>query len=462
MSVQDINWEEIGAKLPYERTPEAYEQRTKLFDLMDPNGNGYLSLAEVDKGLRDILQIDEIFDAKPAIMRAFQAAKNYLPTDAGTPGEDYVQRKEFRILLQFLRNYFELWIMFDSLDTGEDRRVDLGEFQAAIPKLAEWGVLIAESKAEDEFNKIDTNDGGQVLFAEFCSWAIKQKLDLGEEKDGGDKDEVELGMTVEEKIKDTFQRYDADGNGVITPEELTALFSELDPGLSENEIKQIIGVSDANKDGVIDFKEFVDWLFGRKGGKGGKVVEKQRQEAAVSAIDWDRIAQALPYDRSPESKEKRMELFTLFDPNGNGYLSLAEVDKGIRDILRVDDLFHAKPAIMRAFQDAKNVAPSAEGSPGADYVQRTEFRILLQSLRHYFELWVIFQTVDAEGDRRIDLEEFAAARERLIEWGAQLPDEGSEAAVFDEIDSNNGGQVLFSEFCRWAIKQKLDLGEEDE
>jgi hypothetical protein len=35
------------------------------------NGNGYLSLAEVDKGLRDVVKIPTIFDVKPVIMRAF-------------------------------------------------------------------------------------------------------------------------------------------------------------------------------------------------------------------------------------------------------------------------------------------------------------------------------------------------------------------------------------------------------
>ena len=33
--------------------------------------------------------------------------------------------------------------------------------------------------------------------------------------------------------------------------------------------------------------------------------------------------------------------------NGNGYLSLAEVDKGLKDILRCDNLFNCKPAIFR-------------------------------------------------------------------------------------------------------------------
>jgi hypothetical protein len=44
--------------------------------LFDPNGNGLLSLAECEKGVRDILKLDELFDCKPVILRAYQAAKD--------------------------------------------------------------------------------------------------------------------------------------------------------------------------------------------------------------------------------------------------------------------------------------------------------------------------------------------------------------------------------------------------
>ena len=44
-------------------------------------------------------------------------------------------------------------------------------------------------------------------------------------------------------------------------------------------------------------------------------------------IDWETINAKLPYERNDESKEKRRELFKQFDPNSNGYLSLAEVRK---------------------------------------------------------------------------------------------------------------------------------------
>jgi Ca2+-binding EF-hand superfamily protein len=45
----DINWEEINEKLPFERTDDAKEKRRELFKQFDPNGNGYLSLAEVSR-----------------------------------------------------------------------------------------------------------------------------------------------------------------------------------------------------------------------------------------------------------------------------------------------------------------------------------------------------------------------------------------------------------------------------
>ena len=45
----------------------------------------------------------------------------------------------------------------------------------------------------------------------------------------------------------------------------------------------------------------------------------------MSDVDWAAINEKLPFERTDEAKEKRRELFKQFDPNGNGYLSLAEV-----------------------------------------------------------------------------------------------------------------------------------------
>lgn len=45
----------------------------------------------------------------------------------------------------------------------------------------------------------------------------------------------------------------------------------------------------------------------------------------------------------------RQEYWKGFDNNGNGYVSLAETEKGVRDVIKIQNMFDAKPAIMRAF-----------------------------------------------------------------------------------------------------------------
>ena len=76
---------------------------------------------------------------------------------------------------------FELWAMFELIDTGDDRRVDLGEFKKAVPLLEKWGVRVTD--AEGTFKEIDKNGGGQVLFDEFVDWGVKKGLDLEDDDD---------------------------------------------------------------------------------------------------------------------------------------------------------------------------------------------------------------------------------------------------------------------------------------
>uniref|UniRef100_A0A0G4HUU7 EF-hand domain-containing protein n=1 Tax=Chromera velia CCMP2878 TaxID=1169474 RepID=A0A0G4HUU7_9ALVE len=163
-----------------EKNPEEFQRRKKMFSQFDPNGNGFLSLAEVDKGIRDILAIDALFDCKPAIMRAFQAAKQCAKSKSKY-GDDYIEFREFRFFLVKLRQYFEIWQMFAAVDSSSDRRVSLDEFKEALPKLEAWGCTVEDADAE--FKKIDTSGGGMVLFDEFAAWAIMKGLDLEDDDD---------------------------------------------------------------------------------------------------------------------------------------------------------------------------------------------------------------------------------------------------------------------------------------
>lgn len=108
----------------------------------------------------------------------------------------------------------------------------------------------------------------------------------------------------------------------------------------------------------------------------------------------------IPVTSSEADVAKRKKLFREFDVNGNQYLSLAEIDKGIRDILELPELFEAKPVIMRAYQASKDKIKSAH-TFGDDYVSRAEFKFLLIYLKFYYELWEDFKTIDVDGERRV-------------------------------------------------------------
>lgn len=86
---------------------------------------------------------------------------------------------------------------------------------------------------------------------------------------------------------------------------------------------------------------------------------------------WRLLKDKLPWGSSPEHVAKRDQFWAGFDVNGNGYLSLAEVDKGIRDVLGLPALFAAKPVLMRAFMMVKEFHP-AMNKHSDDYITKGE------------------------------------------------------------------------------------------
>ena len=180
---KDFDWNALLAKLPVKKNKEEREKRRKLWRCIDANGNGVASLAELDRGIIDVLNLPQIFNVKKPILRAFVAAKNKYKSKRKC-GEDYVEWMEFRIFLVYLRQYFEYWVMFCRIDENFDKKVSLQEFKEAVPLMAEWGVKI--DNPEEEFRKIDTNNGGSVLFDEFCHYAISKELDLEDDDDFDD------------------------------------------------------------------------------------------------------------------------------------------------------------------------------------------------------------------------------------------------------------------------------------
>ena len=65
------------------------------------------------------------------------------------------------------------------------------------------------------------------------------------------------------------------------------------------------------------------------------------------------------------------------------------LQQGIRDVIAVDELFDAIPAINMSFHHVKNVSKTPN-KHGPDYIEFCEFRLFLKTLRQYFEYYQAF------------------------------------------------------------------------
>ena len=182
---KNYDWDSLISKLPIKKTLEERKKRKELWNKIDINGNNFVSLAEFDKGIRDVLNLPDLFKLKKVILRAFKAAKNKVKSSSKY-GDEFVGWLEFRIILVYLRQYFEYYVMFCRIDSSNDFKISINEFKKAIPTLEKWGIKINDP--ESEFNKIDINNGGVIMFDEFCTYAIKKNLDLEDDDDFDDDD----------------------------------------------------------------------------------------------------------------------------------------------------------------------------------------------------------------------------------------------------------------------------------
>lgn len=60
-----------------------------------------------------------------------------------------------------------------------------------------------------------------------------------------------------------FKRFDSNGDGVISREELAKIFMAMDPDVwTEARVDKLMKAADRNRDGLIQYEEFVKWLIG--------------------------------------------------------------------------------------------------------------------------------------------------------------------------------------------------------
>lgn len=154
MPVADAKEDKV-LKVDEKFTDQQIADLFKRFDVT--NNNGLLSLAEIDKAVIELYPA--MSSNKDAIRRA------YVVSDLSKDG--FITVDEFRGLLSYLAYYHKLYEAFKVMDKNSDRRIDFAEFSKGHELM---GIKADEKDLRKDFDGVDINKGGFILFDEYCHW----------------------------------------------------------------------------------------------------------------------------------------------------------------------------------------------------------------------------------------------------------------------------------------------------
>mmetsp|Transcript_65916 Transcript_65916/g.141065 ORF Transcript_65916/g.141065 Transcript_65916/m.141065 type:complete len:305 (-) Transcript_65916:84-998(-) len=199
---------------------------------------------------------------------------------------------------------------------------------------------------------------------------------------------------VSGKIKTIFQRYDTDGNGTISKEELQQVIQKLGK-FSGGDIDAIFAQMDTNKDGMVQYQEFVDWVF-------------NEQTLSNSNANADKIQAAIR----------------------------ACVD-GVGSIGTLMDEMGIDIALDGEEADFVDVVASLEGLSNK-------------------QLRDVFQGADIDKSGNLQLGEIQSM---LFPWATSVTgtDALTVAKVFAQMDRNNDGKITCAEFISYILERKKRL-----
>lgn len=95
------------------------------------------------------------------------------------------------------------------------------------------------------------------------------------------------------EFKEAFSLFDRDGDGRVTTQDVGTVMRALGLNPTEAEMKEMLAAADVNQHGTVDFPEFLTLMAGKA--------------------------------RHAESEHELLQAFQVFDKNGKGFISAAEL-----------------------------------------------------------------------------------------------------------------------------------------
>eukprot|EP00928_Gymnodinium_smaydae_P047820 TRINITY_DN31942_c0_g1_i1.p1 TRINITY_DN31942_c0_g1~~TRINITY_DN31942_c0_g1_i1.p1 ORF type:complete len:251 (+),score=69.57 TRINITY_DN31942_c0_g1_i1:69-821(+) len=247
------DWESVKASLPTGVTEEDKKRRQELWRQFNVAGTTHLALFELDAAIEKVLDCRELFEAKAAVRRAHAYARAVNPSGP----KDQLEFCEFRLLLVYLKGFFEVYQIFTSIDKSRDMELSVSELRTAGPRLAAAGVHVADPEALWRELK---GSNEVVDFGEFADWATRQGL-------AGPELLERSHAEADTQLKDAFKEWSRrlgntnDGGASVGAEELKRLLLLVDPALKETDLKTLVDdLILKSSDGRVSIDSFIDSL----------------------------------------------------------------------------------------------------------------------------------------------------------------------------------------------------------
>ncbi|KAG0339519.1 hypothetical protein BG004_006781 [Podila humilis] len=142
---------------------------------------------------------------------------------------------------------------FDAMDTDLDGHISESEFRRSMQNASR-----RQPSTEDAhkfFEQVDTDKDGKINLHEFVNAC--DMLGLGtKSNNNNNKSDFVQGKMHQSEIDEIFNKFDLDGNGVITAEELGKVLESQGEKLTAEELDQMIKAVDKNGDNAVDKEEF--------------------------------------------------------------------------------------------------------------------------------------------------------------------------------------------------------------
>ena len=131
--------------------------------------------------------------------------------------------------------------VFKSCDLNGDGQIDLHELKSLFERL---DCRISDGELAAVFNELDTDGDGLISEPEFAAWYIRSE------------------DRIKSKVRETFDMFDVDNSGTIDRDELRKLLEQIEPRVTEDDIKEAMDAMYKEGDpDQITFDEFAEWYF---------------------------------------------------------------------------------------------------------------------------------------------------------------------------------------------------------